>query len=111
MSHNSGKLPDVDLGFGAELSELKEKTGKSFEQLAEETGYTRTYLQDIAAGRRGGRWPARELVEKIAAALGVEPDHFTITKARAVIEEPTVLDVAYSKVKSVRKLRAKTRAA
>lgn len=103
-----GARPGIDLGFGHELAALKDARGISFEHLAQQTGYARTYLQDICAGRRGHTWPAQELVDRVAAAFDVEPDHFTITRARAVLEEPTVLDVAYGKVKSVRKLRAKT---
>jgi transcriptional regulator with XRE-family HTH domain len=106
-----GARPEIDLGFGDELAERKRELGLSFETLAQRAGVSRSYLQDITAHRRGYSWPSQELVDRIAAALGVASDYFTITKARAVLEERQVLDVAYSKVKSVRRLRAKRTAA
>lgn len=106
-STGHGASPSIDLSFGSELAALKEQRGVSFEQLAQQTGYARTYLQDLAAGRRGHSWPAQELVDRVAVALGVEPDHFTITKARAILAEPDVVKVAYGKVLNVRRLRAR----
>jgi transcriptional regulator with XRE-family HTH domain len=109
MTSGKGFRPDVDLHFGEEVAARKEELGISFDELAHRAGVSRTYLQDITAGRRGHSWPAQELVDRIAIGLEVDADHFTITKARALLEEPTVIDVAYAKVKNVRKLRAKTR--
>lgn len=57
------------LGFSSWLKERRESKGWSGERLAEEVG---TSQGNISMYERGGRTPRRDMVKKIAAALGAD---------------------------------------
>ena len=97
----------TDLGFGAQLDQRRRELGLSWDALASRSKVSRTYLQDLAAGRRGNVWPSEPVVAKVATALGVEPDYFLLTRARVVLAEPVTIDAAYKRAVSVRRLREK----
>jgi transcriptional regulator with XRE-family HTH domain len=88
--------------FAGELDELRRQRGVSWEALAQAAGVSRTYLRDLAAARHGQGIPSEAVVERIARALDVEPDHFRLTRARAVIAEPKVIDAVYAKLRARR---------
>lgn len=85
--------------FGAELLALLEQRQLSLNALSAAAGVNRTYLHDLIHGRRGQRGPSPAMVERIAAALEVEPDHFRITRARAVLNNPKAVDVVYKRLR------------
>jgi transcriptional regulator with XRE-family HTH domain len=84
--------------FAAELSELRQARGLSFDELTRRSGVSRTYLRDLCSGRGRGL-PSEAIVGRIAAALDVEPDHFRLTRARAVLASPQVIDTVYGKLR------------
>lgn len=59
---------DVCHRLGRNLRRLREKTGLSQEQFADEAGIHRTYVSDL---ERGVRNPTIRVVEKLARALRV----------------------------------------
>lgn len=84
--------------FGRELDELRHERGLSFEELARRSGVSATYLKDLAHERRGHGWPSPAIVASIARALDVKPDHFRITRARAILARPKVIDTVYERL-------------
>jgi transcriptional regulator with XRE-family HTH domain len=86
--------------FARELAELKKERGLSWAELGARSGVSIVYLRDLCSGRGGGRGvPSETVVRKIAAALDVEPDHFRLTRARAVLSSPKVIDTVYSRLR------------
>lgn len=61
-------MSDIARAFGARLRELRESTGRSQEQLADEAGLHRTHISLIERGQRSVRI---ETLERLAVALGV----------------------------------------
>lgn len=84
--------------FASELSELRQARGLSWDELAARSGVSRTYLRDLEAGR-GASLPSPRIVGLIAGALEVAPDHFRVTRARAVLASPKVIDTVYGKLR------------
>lgn len=58
--------------FGAHLRELREAAGLSRDELASRAGTNRGHVRKLEAGTHS---PRPEMVERLAAALGVERDH------------------------------------
>lgn len=85
--------------FAVELTELKRERGLGWNELAARSGVSRTYLRDLCSGRGRGL-PTEPMVQRIAAALEVQPDHFRITRARAVLASPQVIDTVYGKLRN-----------
>jgi transcriptional regulator with XRE-family HTH domain len=56
--------------FGANVRRLRQARGQSLESLADEVGLAYTYVGQI---ERGTRNPTLAVVEKFAAALGLDP--------------------------------------
>lgn len=83
--------------FAAELSALRLERRVSWDDLAARSGVSRTYLRDLSAARGRGL-PSPIVVERIAVALEVRPDYFRLTRARAVIASPKVIDTVYAKL-------------
>jgi transcriptional regulator with XRE-family HTH domain len=81
------------LDFGHELDALRRKRGLSWARLAAEANVAQSYLVEISHGRRG--WPSQPIVDAVAAALDVDPDYFTLTRARAVLESPKAIEAGY----------------
>ena len=83
--------------FAAELSMLQIERGVSWVELAARSGLSRTYLRDLGCARGRGI-PSEKTVDRIAHALEVGPDHFRITRARALLSSPKVIDTLYAKL-------------
>jgi transcriptional regulator with XRE-family HTH domain len=83
--------------FADELAELRATEGLSWDDLAARSGVSRTYLRDLSVCRGRGL-PSERIVAKVAAALGVPADHFRLTRARALIGSPKVIDTVYAKI-------------
>jgi transcriptional regulator with XRE-family HTH domain len=84
--------------FARELTELRKDRGLSWDELAARSEVSRTYLRDLARGRGSGL-PSDPVVRRIAGAFDVAPDHFRITRARAVLASPQVIDAVYTKLR------------
>lgn len=81
--------------FGTELDQLRQQRGLSYRQLGERAGCSPTYLVDLARGNRGAR-PSVDLVERIAAALEVDPGAFAVYRQHVVLTTaPHLIDAAY----------------
>lgn len=87
--------------FAAELTELKHAQGLTFDELTARSGVSRTYLRDLSSGHRCSL-PSEAVVARIAGALEVPPDHFRLTRARAVLASPQVIDTVYSRLRKPR---------
>jgi transcriptional regulator with XRE-family HTH domain len=84
--------------FAAELVALLGDRGWTWEELARRSGVSRTYLRNLADQRDRHGLPSASVVEKIAGAFDVQPDHFRITRARAVLSSPRAIDVVYQRL-------------
>ena len=63
--------PLEGLAFGAALARLMAERGLSYRQLASRTGLSGGYLNHLVHGNRPV--PSKDVVARLAAALGVEP--------------------------------------
>ncbi len=83
--------------FGPTLERLMAANGVTYRALAERTGLSAGYLNHLVHGNRPV--PSNEVVERLAAALGVEPEHFREYRLRVVTDRleqmPEVIDRLY----------------
>ena len=82
--------------FGERLKEVRTRMGLSQTRLADLSGVSREYINQVESGRRRGR-PSMETVIAVAGALGVEPAHF-YTEASAVRSLEAILSEAQAAV-------------
>ena len=73
MSTNENKIYTIK-DFYLAFKDLKEKLNLSLGQIAIKTGLSKSFLSDIMNNKVLP--PKDEFIEKIAKALGVEPDYF-----------------------------------
>ena len=89
-----------DEPLGATVERLMAENGATYRGLAEQTGLSAGYLNHIVHGNRPV--PSTEIVERLAKALGVEPDHFREFRIRAIVEElersPALADRLYKRL-------------
>jgi transcriptional regulator with XRE-family HTH domain len=85
--------------FARELNELRRRQGVSVRELARRSGVSVGYVGNLLAGRRGHR-PSDGVLARLAAALGVEADHFTEYRRRRLLERhPELVDELYERVR------------
>lgn len=75
-------MPPVITSFrvhGPALRALRQKSFKSLKAVATEAGIDDSYLAKLERGDNTNA--TQSVVDKIAAALGVSPDAFTVSKA------------------------------
>jgi len=76
------------------------ETGVTYRALAEKTNLSAGYLNHLVHGNRPV--PANEVVEKLAAALGVEAEHFREYRVRVITERleamPELVDRLYRRL-------------
>lgn len=96
----SGRRRPSDAPFGEAVVALMTETGTSYRQLAARAGLSAGYLNHIVHGNRPV--PSNEVLAAIAAALGVEPDHFREVRVRLVTERleelPDLVNRLYKKL-------------
>ncbi|MEZ5099467.1 MAG: helix-turn-helix transcriptional regulator [Thermoleophilia bacterium] len=96
----SGRRRPSDAPFGDAVVALMAETGTSYRQLAARAGLSAGYLNHIVHGNRPV--PTNEVIVQIAAALGVEPDHFREYRIRLVTERleelPDLVNRLYRKL-------------
>lgn len=74
--------------FGAELTALLEQRGLSLRAIALAAGVSAGHLSMVVRGQRGlGLPPTDELVERLAAAVDVEPDFFSDYRRKRAVEQ------------------------
>jgi transcriptional regulator with XRE-family HTH domain len=83
--------------FGSAVATLMRERGLSYRGLARETGLSAGYLNHLVQGTRPP--PSDEVLERLAAALGVTVDRFTEHRLRRVVdhlsEHPELVDRLY----------------
>ncbi|MFN2470290.1 MAG: helix-turn-helix domain-containing protein [Gaiellaceae bacterium] len=86
--------------FGPALELLISETGVTYRGLAQETNLSAGYLNHLVHGNRPV--PADEVIERIAAALDVEPAHFREYRLRHITRRleamPELIDRLYKRL-------------
>ena len=86
--------------FGPTVERLMAETGVTYRALAEKTGLSAGYLNHLVHGNRPV--PSNDVVETLAAALGVEPEHFREYRLRVITERleamPELIDRLYRRL-------------
>src|SRR6478735_7223063 len=83
--------------FGATVERLMGEHGVTYRQLASRTGLSAGYLNHLVHGNRPV--PSNEVVQTLAGALEVEPEHFREYRLRSITERleamPDLIDRLY----------------
>ena len=86
--------------FGPAVERLMNETGVTYRALASKTGLSAGYLNHLVHGNRPV--PSKEVVSRLAAALGVEPEHFREYRLRVIAdrleEMPDLVDRLYRRL-------------
>ena len=86
--------------FGPTLERLMGETGVTYRSLAAQTKLSAGYLNHLVHGNRPV--PSNEIVQKLADALGVEPEHFREYRLRVITdrleEMPDMIDRLYKRL-------------
>jgi transcriptional regulator with XRE-family HTH domain len=89
-----------DRPFGETMQALLAETGLTYRQLAAKTELSAGYLNHIVHGNRPV--PANDIIETLARALAVEPEHFLEYRVRVITEKlerlPDMVDRLYKKL-------------
>ena len=86
--------------FGPTVERLMNETGLTYRALADKTKLSAGYLNHLVHGNRPV--PSNDVVETLAAALGVEADHFREYRIRAITDRleamPELIDRLYKRL-------------
>jgi transcriptional regulator with XRE-family HTH domain len=86
--------------FGATIERLMAETGLTYRGLAAKTGLSAGYLNHLVHGNRPV--PSKDIVARLAGALGVEPEHFREYRLRVIADRleqmPDLVDRLYRKL-------------
>jgi transcriptional regulator with XRE-family HTH domain len=86
--------------FGATIERLMTETGLTYRGLAAKTDLSAGYLNHLVHGNRPV--PSKEVVERLAGALGVEPEHFREYRLLVIADRleqmPDLVDRLYKKL-------------
>jgi transcriptional regulator with XRE-family HTH domain len=87
--------------FGPTVERLMTETGVTYRALAEQTELSAGYLNHLVHGNRPV--PSDDVVQRIADALGVEPEHFREYRIRVITERleamPELIDRLYRRLR------------
>jgi transcriptional regulator with XRE-family HTH domain len=87
--------------FGPTVERLMTETGVTYRALAEQTELSAGYLNHLVHGNRPV--PSDDVVQRIAEALGVEPEHFREYRIRVITERleamPELIDRLYRRLR------------
>ena len=88
--------------FGKTIQALMAETGTTYRALAERTNLSAGYLNHIVHGNRPV--PSDDVIRSLAAALGVEREHFREYRIRVISERleemPDLVDRLYNRLGS-----------
>jgi transcriptional regulator with XRE-family HTH domain len=86
--------------FGPTLERLMDETGTTYRGLADGTELSAGYLNHLVHGNRPV--PSNAVIERLAEALGVEPEHFLEYRVRVITERleqlPDLVDRLYRRL-------------
>jgi transcriptional regulator with XRE-family HTH domain len=86
--------------FGPTIEQLMRETGTTYRALAAKTELSAGYLNHLVHGNRPV--PSKDVVETLARALDVEPDHFREYRLRKITEQlesmPELVDRLYRRL-------------
>jgi len=86
--------------FGPTLERLMDETGTTYRGLADGTELSAGYLNHLVHGNRPV--PSNAVIERLADALGVEPEHFLEYRVRVITERleqlPDLVDRLYRRL-------------
>jgi transcriptional regulator with XRE-family HTH domain len=86
--------------FGVTIERLMSDTGLTYRGLAGKTGLSAGYLNHLVHGNRPV--PSKDVVERLAGALGVEPEHFREYRLRVIADRleqmPDLVDRLYRRL-------------
>ena len=86
--------------FGPTVERLMSETGVTYRALADKTGLSAGYLNHLVHGNRPV--PSNDVVQKLAGALGVEPEHFREYRLRVITDRleamPDLIDRLYKRL-------------
>ena len=86
--------------FGPTIEHLMVDTGLTYRGLAAKTQLSAGYLNHLVHGNRPV--PSKDVVERLAAALGVEPEHFREYRLRVITDRleamPSLIDRLYKRL-------------
>jgi transcriptional regulator with XRE-family HTH domain len=87
--------------FGPTIERLMTETGTTYRALAAKTGLSAGYLNHLVHGNRPV--PSNDVVETLAGALDVEPEHFREYRVRLITEKleqmPELVDRLYRRLR------------
>jgi transcriptional regulator with XRE-family HTH domain len=88
--------------FGPTLERLMAESQVTYRALASKTGLSAGYLNHLVHGNRPV--PSSEIVERLAEAVGVEPEHFLEYRVRVITDRlegmPALVDRLYRRLGS-----------
>jgi transcriptional regulator with XRE-family HTH domain len=86
--------------FGVTVERLMEDKHITYRGLAAKTGLSAGYLNHVVHGNRPV--PSNEIIERLAAGLGVEPAHFREYRLRVITDRlermPDLIDRLYRRL-------------
>ena len=86
--------------FGPTVERLMNETGLTYRALADKTKLSAGYLNHLVHGNRPV--PSNDVVETLAGALGVEPEHFREYRLRVITDKleamPELIDRLYKRL-------------
>ena len=86
--------------FGPTIERLMNETGVTYRALAGKTGLSAGYLNHLVHGNRPV--PSNDVVETLAKALDVDPEHFREYRLRVITERletrPDLVDRLYRRL-------------
>jgi transcriptional regulator with XRE-family HTH domain len=86
--------------FGPAVERLMNETGVTYRALAAKTGLSAGYLNHLVHGNRPV--PSNDVVETLAKALDVDPEHFREFRLRVITERleamPDLVDRLYKRL-------------
>jgi transcriptional regulator with XRE-family HTH domain len=89
-----------DEPFGATVERLMNETGLTYRALADKTKLSAGYLNHLVHGNRPV--PSNDVVQTLAGALGVEPEHFREYRLRVITDRleamPELIDRLYKRL-------------
>ena len=98
--------------FGAAVERLMNETGTTYRGLAAKTGLSAGYLNHLVHGNRPV--PSNDVIETLAEALDVEPEHFREYRLRVITDRleamPDLVDRLYRRLAGLNTRLTNTRA-
>jgi transcriptional regulator with XRE-family HTH domain len=86
--------------FGSTIERLMDETGTTYRGLADKTGLSAGYLNHLVHGNRPV--PSNDVMQALAGALGVEPEHFREYRLRVITDRleamPEMIDRLYKRL-------------